>query len=53
VRLVQNAAMFGLTQPLTYRVDYSAGDVVIQSFRFAAPATDSVVDLSSVTRLPV
>lgn len=53
VRLVQSAAMFALSSPLTYRVDYARGDVVIDSFRFAAPATDSIVDLSSVTRLPV
>jgi hypothetical protein len=51
VRLVQNAAMFALTNPLTYRVDYSAGDVVIKSFRFAALASDTLLDLSSVTRL--
>jgi hypothetical protein len=51
VRLVQNAAMFNLSSPLTYRVDYSRGPVVLQSFRFDAPATDSVVDLSSVTRV--
>lgn len=53
VRLVQNAAMFGLSSPLTYKVDYHAGPVVIQSLRFAAPATDSIIDLSSVTRLPL
>lgn len=51
VRLVQSAAMFGLTDPLTYRVDYSRGPVPIKSFRFTAPATDSVIDLSSVTRI--
>jgi hypothetical protein len=53
VRLVQNAAMFNLSSPLTYRVDYSRGPVVIAPFRFAAPATDSVIDLSSVPRLPL
>lgn len=53
VRLAQNSAMLGLTQPLTYRVDYSRGPVIIQPFRFAALATDSVLDLSSVTRLPL
>lgn len=52
-RLVQNAAMFGLSSPLTYKVEYHAGDVVISPFRFAAPATDSVIDLSTVTRLPL
>jgi hypothetical protein len=51
VRLVQNAAMFALSAPLTYRVDYMRGDVMINSFRFAALSTDSAIDLSSVTRL--
>lgn len=53
VRLVSSSSMLALTNPLTYRVDYTHGDVVINSFRFAAPTTDSVVDLSSVARLPV
>lgn len=53
VRLVTNAAVFGLSKPLTYRVDYSRGPVVIQPFRFAAPTTDSVIDLTTVTRLPL
>lgn len=52
-RLVQDAPLFDLAPPLTYRVDYSRGPVVINSFRFAAPATDSVIDLSSVMRLPL
>lgn len=53
VRLVQNAPFFNLPSPLTYRVDYHSGPVVIQPFRFAAPATDSVLDLSTVPRLPL
>jgi hypothetical protein len=52
-RLVQNAAILGLSAPLTYKVTYHAGSVVIQPFRFAAPATDSVIDLSTVSRLPL
>lgn len=53
VRLVSNSTLLALTTPLTYRVDYSRGDVVINSFRFAAATTDVPVDLSSVARLPV
>jgi hypothetical protein len=53
VRLVQSAAMFALPDPLTYKVEYSRGPVVIKPFRFAAPTTDSVIDLSTVTRLPL
>jgi hypothetical protein len=53
VRLVQSNSMLGLQNPLTYRVDYTNGDVVIASFRFAAPTSDSIIDLSSVTRIPL
>jgi len=52
VRLV-SGALGGLTAPLTYRVDYSKGDVLIQSFRFTAPMSDTLIDLSTVTRIPV
>lgn len=53
VRLVCGATMFNFSKPLTYRVDYTQGRVQLSSFRFAAPATDQVVDLSSVARLPL
>jgi hypothetical protein len=53
IRLVSNSSLLGLTNPLTYRVDYSAGDVLISPLRFAAPATDVPVDLSVVARLPI
>lgn len=53
VRLVASSALLALSKPLTYRVDYTKGDVMIRSFRFAAPATDVVVDLSSVDRIPL
>ena len=53
VRLVSSSALLNLAQPLTYRVDYSAGDVKISPFRFAAPTSDSVVDLSTVARIPL
>lgn len=52
-RLVQNAPEFNLANPLTYKVVYHSGPVVIAPFRFAAPATDSVIDLSTVTRIPL
>src|SRR5947209_14055198 len=52
-RLVQNAAMLNLSSPLTYKVVYHSGPVVIAPFRFAAPSTDSVIDLSTVARLPL
>jgi hypothetical protein len=53
VRLVSNSSLLALANPLTYRVDYSHGDVLIASFRFAAPTTDVITDLSSVARLPL
>jgi hypothetical protein len=53
VRLVCGATMFNLDHPLTYRVDYSKGRVALDSFRFQALAVDGVVDLSTVTRLPL
>jgi hypothetical protein len=53
IRLVSNSSLLALTNPLTYRVDYTAGDVVITPFRFAAPATDVPIDLSVVARLPL
>lgn len=52
VRLV-SGALGGLSDPLTYRVDYSRGDVLIRSFRFTAPLTDTLIDLSTVARIPV
>jgi hypothetical protein len=52
VRLVSNA-LVGLPDTLTYRVDYSKGDVLIQSFRFIAPEDDTLIDLSTVARIPL
>lgn len=53
IRLVANSSLLALPNPLTYRVDYTAGDVIITPFRFAAPTTDVPIDLSVVARLPV
>lgn len=53
VRLVCGATEFNFPVPLTYRVDYTQGRVILPSFRFAAPAVDSTLDLSTVARLPL
>ena len=53
VRLVAGSSLLALPNPLTYRVDYSGGDVNLKSFRFAAATTDVPVDLSAVARIPL
>lgn len=56
VRLVANSAALGPLTSLTYRVDFSHAvfdgeQRTIPSFTFAAPSTDTTLDLASVTRV--
>lgn len=56
VRLVANTAPLNLSSVLVYQVDFfdmkAAGEPIdLQSFNFAAPTADTVVDLGTVTRV--
>lgn len=56
VRLVANTNTLGLINPLMYEVKFdhvtfNGADQLLPSFRFVAPATDTVVNIATITHL--